>query len=734
MKKSETIRFIVGFAVLFTLQGWFYSSIAQVGSPGQLDNKTITETDKYINTYKYVAIKEMQRARIPASITMAQAILESSVGNSYIAKMGNNHFGIKCGSSWNGETVYYDDDQENECFRGYKSVDESFIDHSNFLTSSPRYVSLFKLEITDYRSWANGLKEAGYATRPNYAELLIGLIERYQLFEYDKFQVKVNTNEQVDEFVFNGLPAVMMRDGETYQSIADKHKIKLDKLLKYNELDPKSPIVPNKILYLKSKKSKGKDSYHIVKEGETMQSIAQDYGIKSLNLHQLNLMMKGDIPAVGEIIYLNKKRMDPPNLRAPEEPVSQNTKVANQDEVIEPTVDTNLLNENKIGKKDISFFKDDTDPGEADTSGNDTSTVNKDFLYTVNKYQAPQPATTGSNLNANVVVVNTNPPPVQPFPSPDQSKTVAANQGTTYHTVEKSQTLFSISKMYGMTVTQLQQLNNKSDFNLEIGQKLLVNKNNGAVQANVNTIVTSPPVVQPNTPPVTATATNDYHIVQMKETMFSISKMYGMTVTELQQLNNKQDNSLAIGQKLLVRKTGVRPTITIVKEQGSQTTTAIMQGKVTGNVVTNQPKVNPPVNPLPVKSSTAVPAVSNLTTGQQGSSDTVYHTVKEGETFYSISRDSKVKISDIIAWNNITEYKLSVGQKIIVKAPPSKNIYISPNPLMFNPTSDKDFHFVEQGQTLFFIARLYGSTPEQLRLLNNLQNNDIKVGMKLKVR
>jgi len=145
----------------------------------------------YIERYKQTAIAEMVRAKIPASITIAQGILESNAGTSVLSLKSNNHFGIKCKDEWGGDKYYHDDDRPQECFRVYKNVSESYADHSDFLLTRPRYAPLFQLPVTSYKYWAYGLKEAGYATNPKYATLLIGYIEEYKLFELDQAAVAI---------------------------------------------------------------------------------------------------------------------------------------------------------------------------------------------------------------------------------------------------------------------------------------------------------------------------------------------------------------------------------------------------------------------------------------------------------------------------------------------------------------------------------------------------------------
>ncbi|MBF1442031.1 MAG: glucosaminidase domain-containing protein [Prevotella nanceiensis] len=262
----------------------------------------------YIDQYKDIAIEEMLRYNIPASITLAQGLFESAAGQSRLALYSNNHFGIKC-HDWTGRSVRHDDDELQECFRAYDNVRQSYEDHSKFLVNKPRYRSLFSLPRTDYRGWARGLKAAGYATNPQYANKLIEIIELYKLYQYDtansfdKFMVK---RSEVDKptvkggtlhpiYAYNDNYYLRVRAGDTFKSIAAEVHISARKLAKYNERDKHDPLVEGEVIYLKKKKSRAekqfKDRPHIVKPGESMYSIAQQYGIKVESLYIKNHLL-----------------------------------------------------------------------------------------------------------------------------------------------------------------------------------------------------------------------------------------------------------------------------------------------------------------------------------------------------------------------------------------------------------------------------------------------------------
>jgi LysM repeat protein len=272
----------------------------------------------YIDQYKDLAIAEMLKYNIPASITLAQGLLESGAGMSELARNGNNHFGIKC-HDWTGARTYHDDDANNECFRAYRDVYESYEDHSRFLARQPRYRSLFRLKRTDYKGWAKGLKKCGYATSPTYAKQLIGIIELYKLHKYDKakkydkFMVERSSVKDVAPsinlhpiHIYNKNYYLNVRQGDTFRSIAREVGISYKKLAKYNERDKNDRLIPGEIIYLKKKQKKADKAYknrpHRVKAGESMYSIAQYYGIRLESLYKMNDLLPDYSIQVGDLL------------------------------------------------------------------------------------------------------------------------------------------------------------------------------------------------------------------------------------------------------------------------------------------------------------------------------------------------------------------------------------------------------------------------------------------------
>lgn len=272
----------------------------------------------YIDQYKDLAIAEMLKYNIPASITLAQGLLESGAGMSELARNGNNHFGIKC-HDWTGARTYHDDDANNECFRAYRDVYESYEDHSRFLARQPRYRSLFRLKRTDYKGWAKGLKKCGYATSPTYAKQLIGIIELYKLHKYDKakkydkFMVERSSVKDVAPsinlhpiHIYNKNYYLNVRQGDSFRSIAREVGISYKKLAKYNERDKNDRLIPGEIIYLKKKQKKADKAYknrpHHVKAGESMYSIAQYYGIRLESLYKMNDLSPDYSIQVGDLL------------------------------------------------------------------------------------------------------------------------------------------------------------------------------------------------------------------------------------------------------------------------------------------------------------------------------------------------------------------------------------------------------------------------------------------------
>ena len=247
---------------------------------------------EYIEKYSFLAVKQMYQYKIPASITIAQGILESNNGNSRLATKANNHFGIKC-HGWEGKKIFADDDKKNECFRNYKNVLESFVDHSLFLNKYSRYEFLFDYKITDYKSWAKGLKKAGYATNNKYPELLIKIIEENKLYQFDSKKIDKNLiSGKRNIFMHpNKIKYVISQNQETYETIAKSLNIKLKQILKYNDDNNQSILNVGTKVFIQPKRNRSKQRIHVVNNGEDLRTISQTYGIKMKSLKKRNQLI-----------------------------------------------------------------------------------------------------------------------------------------------------------------------------------------------------------------------------------------------------------------------------------------------------------------------------------------------------------------------------------------------------------------------------------------------------------
>lgn len=388
--------------------------------------------NQYIRQYKEIAVREMERTGVPTSIKLAQGLLESNAGRSTLAQKANNHFGIKCGGKWKGKTFYRkDDDYRNgrlvkSCFRKYKRATESYIAHSNFLKDNRRYGSLFSLNAKDYKAWAKGLKKAGYATSKTYANKLIKLIEEYHLYKFDYAlptggytpPIAVNSAKKEYRFV-NDVKVVYARAGDTPNSIAERHNTNAKRIVSYNEkIDFTSTrLTEGTAVFLqkKRKKYRGRSKYHTVKQGETMYSIAQQYGIRLPKLYSRNRMPANREPAVGEAIRLKGKARKSPKLR----PIKSTTK--------------RRKNQQK------------TKPIAADSNNN----YKPALVHTPTTSVVTTTPTTETNSST---------------PSPT----------TQQHIVQKGETLWRISQKYGMSVKDLMAKNNLQSTTIHTGTTLKI--------------------------------------------------------------------------------------------------------------------------------------------------------------------------------------------------------------------------------------------------------------------
>ncbi len=280
--------------------------------------KIFTPED-YIASYKDDAVKEMYLHKVPACITLAQGMLESGNGNSPLCRNANNHFGIKCHKEWSGETYIMNDDEDNECFRKYDNVLDSYSDHSLFLFSRSRYADLFKLPLNDYKGWCYGLKKAGYATDPRYPERLIELIEKYNLQELNVFEVTPKQNFPSHDDIksemairevyrFNHIRFIIAKENDSFYKIAHDFNIELDELLEYNDFLKTDKIQYGQKIYIEKKRRKALEPYHVVQKNETLRSISQLHGIRLSMLCKKNKLKPDDKLKIGDVLYLRQKK------------------------------------------------------------------------------------------------------------------------------------------------------------------------------------------------------------------------------------------------------------------------------------------------------------------------------------------------------------------------------------------------------------------------------------------
>jgi len=309
MKIFFSVRFKV--LLIFVFQS--------VGMLAQSDSAYL----KYIARFSNAAVAEMYYSRIPASITMAQALHESRFGTSELAVNANNHFGIKCQREWTGQTYTYQDDDNNTCFRKYDSVQESYRDHSDFLMTRPRYSFLFQLDPLDYAGWAHGLKQAGYATNPNYGKILVKIIEDYKLYLLDMKEPVVEPMNSVSDvpiphtvaeaaapegrvFHRNRIDFMVVRPGDNIKSLTGQLGLLNWEIRRYNEIPKNEDVRPGQVIYLQPKRRQAEAGYslHTVEPGQTMYSISQLYGVKLKWLYKRNRMKEETPVKVGQEIWL----------------------------------------------------------------------------------------------------------------------------------------------------------------------------------------------------------------------------------------------------------------------------------------------------------------------------------------------------------------------------------------------------------------------------------------------
>ena len=494
----------------------------------------------YIEKYKELAISEMERSGIPASISLAQGIVESSAGNSRMARESNNHFGIKCKTDWTGDTFYIEDDDYDakgnimkSCFRKYPRAEESYLDHTDYLANTPRYKSLFEYESTDYESWAQGLKKLGYATNPQYADMLIRTVKENDLGQFDRAVkaensvVTIKNGKKIKNpfgryrnekgiFVNNSLRTVVAQPNETALELAARYGVPYSKLLCFNDLKPNDPLVDGQYVYLQNKRRKfgGKKQMHVVGESDNMYIISQLYGVHLKNLYKRNTMKPPAEPAPNSRIYLFGCNPKTPALRGgtgkanttPTPPSKKDAKgknIAAKPTQKEKEKEKGGLQYAKVMDLFEELFKTKapapsnlvakTDSAKAaaptknpaspvpKATDNGSSTVVETTPYIPIKSPATTPQSEKPKIPAPPpsAVRKVTTPPATTRPAPKMS---GASSGANdipdvpagAHIVGESDTLFSIAKKYGLSVPQLKSLNNLASDSITLGQALRV--------------------------------------------------------------------------------------------------------------------------------------------------------------------------------------------------------------------------------------------------------------------
>ncbi len=458
---------------------------------------------EYIERFKDISIREMERSGIPASITLAQGIQESGIGNSRLAREANNHFGIKCHKGWQGESFYqWDDDPTESCFRVYASADSSYIDHTEFLRNRKHYAFLFEYKSTDYVSWAHGLKKANYATDPTYPQKLISTIERYNLQAYDLTMSPVliaktdsaTTKPLIASEVFvipkhmhrklrkkatsplfkeykkglfrqNGLTYATAKANETALEFATRFDIPYRKFLLFNDLVDGDRLIDNQYCYIQPKKSKykGEEVYHQVKERETMYEIAQYYGIKLSDLLERNLLQEGQEPNDSEMILLNEKAFKAPALRTVSPRDEAGLKATKAEEPIVKTVVKELPEpSSNIILNSPTYPEEIYDPGNKLNTAANPEEVYANLEIPLFEKVAKEPFSVEPEkkleLFKSETVKEKTEPVLEAEISNNKEKPKTGN--IIVHTVQPKETLFSLGKKYGMNWEKIKEYNN----------------------------------------------------------------------------------------------------------------------------------------------------------------------------------------------------------------------------------------------------------------------------------
>jgi len=539
--------------------------------------------DDYISKFKDIAIQEMERSGIPASITLAQGIHESAYGNSRLAKSANNHFGIKCTKDWEGKKEYkWDDEARKSCFRVYVSADDSYVDHTDFLLNRKHYAFLFDYERSDYKRWAKGLKKAGYATDPKYPDKLIKTIEKYKLAKYDKStgiltydttNVKGIKNLPIYAssgkhrtkprsfffksykpgfFRINGASYAISRKGESALAVAKRFGIPYKRFLKFNDLEDGDNLMDYQPAYIQPKRAtyKGEETFYKVERDVTMYEIAQEFGIKLSNLLEFNLLKEGEEPKNGELILLKEKALTKPKLRPK----------GHVDLLPSPYIDDEKANKLKSPVK---------------------STTKLPNKVTIPKVERPKPQdivvntpTYDNTIYADTAHINTSKSKDKTFLDVKITNggNVNNNNSSSSSNGTSSNTIIRRPRPTTTTTTTTDKTNPNALF-----PSTTTNTNNTTKNTSTTTTTTNPPVYNGTnttnygstkdykdggtvtnttnsnvTPPVNNGNRFITHVVQKGETLYRLHKNYNVSVESIQEANSLTSTVLNVGSTLKI--------------------------------------------------------------------------------------------------------------------------------------------------------------------------------------
>ncbi|WP_440133998.1 glucosaminidase domain-containing protein [Chitinophaga sancti] len=607
-----------------------------------------TSTPQYIATYKDIAIDEMKRSGIPASITLAQGVLETQSGNSWLVQNSNNHFGIKCKNNWAGETVNYDDDARQECFRKYSTAADSYKDHSDFLKNNPRYSFLFQFQMEDYKSWAYGLKQAGYATSKTYPQQLIKVIEDYNLQQYTmegeglvarskpstgtstktSNSATGNGNAAADKpipsgvFEINGRKVLYAQAGTALIQLANEKDIKLRNLVKYNDLANDDPLPKSNYIFLEKKGKSGKNDFHVVKQGETMYDISQAEGIQLRWLRRRNKMKEGEEPAAGQRLALQGYASTKPELAKIPPPEDLTEGDLNPKQIVDD-VKTEMERQQQLAQQQPAQSK---------------QQVNKlpdGMVDDLKKIGDVTPA--GNSTSANAAAGNTVAKPAATAAKP------AYNPAPASTTPTAAKPTYNPAPVATGTVTATSPVVNAS--------------------ASVGTAASAPvkPVVNASasvgTPTSTPTATTSTPVTPATPAPAPVKPVVNASASVGTPTSTPTASTPA---------TSVTPAPPVSTNTGAPAPTPVATTPITTTPAASTPASSPaqPVASTPAAQQTPPTPASGEETIQVG--NLLYHDVTSKETLYGLSKRFNVTVEQLREWNQLEGYDIKIGQRLLV--------------------------------------------------------------------